>query len=207
MESVKTGGGIFVPKTTSLDDKILDLIKDNYFFIDSKYDSNNGILEKTEEYTMTGILSQNTSEKINPDNTKSNIDSEENIIVIYEDYGNTSNETQDDFVSSKGILMDRDENNMVNLNIDDTNLYDKGKIIKNNTNDILPLMMSTPKSDAMPRNEPKDKERRGQKRKVQLSKQEGNSNGKLSAGCLINNKKIQLIDKKISILDIKYKKS
>ncbi|CAG9769476.1 unnamed protein product [Ceutorhynchus assimilis] len=147
---------------------------------------------------MPGILAQNTLEEIKSDNTKSYIDNEENIIVIYEDYGNTSNEThKDNFSSSKGILLDR--HNVVNLNIDDTNLHNGGKISESNTDDIWPLM-STPKSDLIPRNE--DKERRGQKRKVQFSKHEINNTGKVSVGGLINNKKIQLIDKKISVLDI-----
>ncbi|CAG9770590.1 unnamed protein product [Ceutorhynchus assimilis] len=174
MESVKTGGGNFIPKMTLLDDKILDLIKENYLFIDNKHDSNNGVLEKTEdeEYSMRGILTQKTSEETH----------------------------KDDFSSSKGILLYR--HNVVNLNIDDTNLHNDGKISESNTNDIMPLM-STPKSDSNPRNE--DKERRGQKRKVQFSKHEINNTGKVSVGGLINNKKNQLIDKKISVLDIMIK--
>lgn len=40
---MKTGGGAFTRKLTSLEEKTLDLLKNNFFSIENKFDSNNSV--------------------------------------------------------------------------------------------------------------------------------------------------------------------
>lgn len=64
---LKTGGGIFIPKLTSIDQKILSLLKDNYFSINNNFDSNVEI-SATATSSITEPLPRN-----------------EDILIIYEE--------------------------------------------------------------------------------------------------------------------------
>jgi hypothetical protein len=86
METLQTGGGIFVPKTTSTDEKILELIKDKYFCIENKFDCNENITTENfdkmnEENHINMIYSdcdksieQSSSETYDMNNVNINID-------------------------------------------------------------------------------------------------------------------------------------
>jgi len=160
METLKTGGGIFVPKITPIDEKILELIKGKYFFIENKIDSN-------QNDTTTEITTDNY-DKINNEN---------HIILVNEDCDKSieqsSNETNDDLLPNKNIIKKSQDHlvNNININIDDIN----GDIDDNVNN---------------------EGQKRGQKRKLKLLKPKEN------AANLMIIKKIELINKKICVLDI-----
>ncbi|CAG9769028.1 unnamed protein product [Ceutorhynchus assimilis] len=79
VDLLKTGGGTFIPKTTILDEKILMLLKDNYFTIANEYDSNKSATSKEPEkkklMKLDFITSPSTSADIN----------KENIYIVYQD--------------------------------------------------------------------------------------------------------------------------
>lgn len=74
----KTGGGIFIPKLTVFDGKVLSLLKDNYFSIENKFDSN----VTSESFVSTSPLPMTSSET-------------ENIFIMYENDNNLEDEAQE----------------------------------------------------------------------------------------------------------------
>lgn len=74
----KTGGGIFIPKLTVFDEKVLSLLKDNYFSIENKFDSN----VTSESFVSTSPLPMTSSET-------------ENIFIMYENDNNLEDEAQE----------------------------------------------------------------------------------------------------------------
>ncbi|CAG9765930.1 unnamed protein product [Ceutorhynchus assimilis] len=79
VDLLKTGGGTFIPKTTILDEKILMLLKDNYFTIANEYDSSKSATSKEPEQKKLMKLDFITSPSTSADINK------ENIYIVYQD--------------------------------------------------------------------------------------------------------------------------
>ncbi|VEN41971.1 unnamed protein product [Callosobruchus maculatus] len=87
VEVVKTGGGVFAPKITPQDEKILAIIKENYFTINNPFDSNSVVSDAKDENfpeTITISVDQPEEQIIHEGSM------EENIFVYYDNEASSS---------------------------------------------------------------------------------------------------------------------
>ncbi|KAJ8929393.1 hypothetical protein NQ314_017925 [Rhamnusium bicolor] len=111
VEILKTGGGTFTPKISVVDEKVMSLLKDNYFSVENKYDNNaRPVRELIPSTTSLGLSSSSSM----PTATASTSTAAENIIIIYENKGNINS---NDYVE----ITDQQHNDMTNSLEDITN--------------------------------------------------------------------------------------
>lgn len=90
MEMLKTGGGVYTPKLTTLDEKILCLLKDNYFSIENEFDSNNE--NTTVDMTVSNVQTDCLYQDENIPSTSYSIDEHDYFELAQPDTVNIVNE-------------------------------------------------------------------------------------------------------------------
>lgn len=217
METLNTGGGTFVTKLTHLDERILMLLNTNFFSIENTFDSNGNASSNTNQIINSKEQNKQTTKTFNKLTdqtsklTEQTDQNSENIIIIYEPEENHDTTANTDVMQLSLSDVEHDMSSNRNMTRFDKTVaeksyrsleYQNNRVYEDLNEDIESCQASigiTPKipSESIEELVATPQSNQGKKRKLNSILKEKNV-GRQS----LVNKKMELLEKKSSILDI-----